>query len=254
MSILRVLQFLEIALCVWAFCFLAAKKAWSDYLGLGVFLAVRASSDVILVALRTLAPHIGRTTVYHLYFYAYWAAFALEMVLVLVILYSIIQLTMAPLKGLQSLGGLVFNVVAMVSVVVSMWQAFAPSMKLTGADLLITAVSQIQRTESVLVLCILLFLTFAMQAMGLSLRSRPFGVVLGLGLMGTNDLVQTAVLAFRPNVSTGYAMFNGVLFCGILSLWMAYFAMPEPERQELPADSPLRRWDKQCLEYRRQMI
>jgi hypothetical protein len=252
--ILRVLQFLEIALCAWAFFFLAARKAWTDYWGLGAFLVVRASSDVILMTLRTFAAHLGRATAYRLYFYVYWPGFALEAVLAIVILYGVIQVTLAPLKGLQLLGGWVFNVVAMVSVVVSMWQAFSSPTRLTGPAVLMTTVSQIQRTQSVLMLCMLLFLTFAMYRMGLSYRSKVFGVALGLGIMAANGLVQTALLAFHPNFSLGYAIFNGVLFCGILSLWMAYFAVPEPERQELPADSPLRRWDKQCLDYRRQMI
>ena len=47
-------------------------------------------------------------------------------------------------------------------------------------------VSQMQRTQSILILCLLLFVCFAIRPMGLSYRSRIFGVSLGLGSHG-ND-------------------------------------------------------------------
>jgi hypothetical protein len=168
-------------------------------------------------------------------------------VLVILILYSLVRLAMAPVKGLQIVGRLVFSVATVVSLAASLWMCLGPHLSFSAT--LIAAISQVQRTESMLALCLLLFITFALRALGLSFRSRVFGVSLGLGIMATNDLVQSARLAFNPHLSVAYSVFNGVLFCAILSVWTFYFAMPEPGRKELPADSPVHRWNETCVGY-----
>ena len=69
-----------------------------------------------------------------------------------------------------------------------------------------------QRTQSILTFCLLLFVCFAIRPMGLSYTSRIFGVSLGLGIMATNDLVQSAWLAFHPQMGTAYNLINGVSY------------------------------------------
>ena len=49
---------------------------------------------------------------------------------------------------------------------------------------MVAVVSQLQRTQSILTLCLLLFVCFAIRPMGLSYSSRIFGVSLGLGHYG----------------------------------------------------------------------
>ncbi len=126
---------------------------------------------------------------YNIYFYFYWSAFALESILMLAVICSMYRLAMAPLKGLQSLGMLVFSWVAGISVLLALGLAFAPHV--TKADYIVTFVQQMQRTQSILILCLLLFVCFAIRPMGLSYRSRIFGVSLGLGIMATTDLAQS---------------------------------------------------------------
>jgi uncharacterized membrane protein len=53
------------------------------------------------------------------YFYVYWAAYAIESVLALFIVYGIFRLSMQPLKGLQRFGTMLFCVVAGISVVLA---------------------------------------------------------------------------------------------------------------------------------------
>jgi len=151
---------------------------------------------------------------------------------------------MAPLKGLQKLGMLVFKWAAGISVAVALGSAFAPGM--TGMKYIMAAISQLQRTQSILTLCLLLFVTFAIRPMGLSYKSRIFGVSLGLGLMSTNDLVQSAWLALNPDMGNAYNLINGVVICLILTTWTAYFALPEPKRRiiVLPTTSPFLRWNQ----------
>ena len=245
-SFLGVLGYLEITLCIAALCVLITRKQWANYSALGLFLAVRIGSNAILASLnRFAADHfLSVQTAYNLYFYVYWISYAVEAVLALVIVYSIFRLAMAPLKGLQTLGMLVFKWAACISVAVSLGNAFAPHM--TGTTYLMAAVSQLQRTQSILTLCLLLFVCFAVRPMGLSYSSRIFGVSLGLGFMATNDLVQSAWLAFKPQMHTLYDTINGVVICVILATWTAYFAIPEPKRRMivLPTTSPFLRWNQ----------
>jgi hypothetical protein len=225
---------------------LVAKRQLSDYAALGTFLGVRALSNVILIWLNSYtALHPSRVeALYNVYFAVYWFSFAVESVLALLVVYGIFRLAMAPLKGLQTLGMLVFKWAAGISVAVALGSAFAPHM--TGTKYLMAAISQLQRTQSILTLCLLLFVCFAIRPMGLSYRSRIFGVSLGLGFMSTNDLVQSAWLSLNPNMATAYNLINGVVICLILATWTTYFALPEPKRRiiVLPTTSPFLRWNQ----------
>jgi hypothetical protein len=245
-TFIHVLCYLEVTLCVAALCVLIFRKQWSDYSALCGFLAVRIFSDSVLIYLKrsAVAHSITKLAAYHIYFRVYWPSFAVESVLALLVVYSIFKLAMAPLKGLQALGMLIFKWAAGISVAVALGSAFQPGLK--GTDLMVSAISQIQRTQSILTLCLLLFVCFAIRPMGLSYSSRIFGVSLGLGIMAATDLVQSAWLMFNQNMQTTYNLINGVVFCVILALWTTYFALPEPKRRiiVLPTTSPFLRWNQ----------
>jgi hypothetical protein len=243
-SILGALSYLEVGLCLVALVLLVARKQWSDYSWLGIFLAVRAGSDILLTVIhKFLRPLVGRSTAYNYYACTYWTTAALESVVMLMIVYAVFRLAMAPLKGLQTLGMLVFKWAAGISVAVALGNAFTPN---STDSFVITAISQLQRTQSILTLCLLLFVCFAIRPMGLSYGSRIFGVGLGLGIMSTNDLVQSAWLAFHADMTTAYSVINGIVICAILAMWTIYFALPEPRRRMivLPTTSPFLRWNQ----------
>jgi len=245
-SLLSALGYFEVILCGAALCALTFRKQWADYTALGSFLAVRMFSDVVLTGINRLAaanPHRA-DALYYPYFYVYWITFALESVLALLIVYSLFRLAMAPLKGLQTLGMLVFKWAAGISVAVALGSAFTPGM--SGMKYIMAAISQLQRTQSILTICLLLFVTFAIRPMGLSYKSRIFGVSLGLGLMSTNDLVQSAWLAINPSMGNACSLINGIAICTIVATWTAYFALPEPKRRiiVLPTTSPFLRWNQ----------
>jgi len=245
MPFLTLLSILEIVLCLAALCAITWKRQWADYRALGAFLAVRAASGIILVTIIHLAAHpLDVHKAYHIYFLVYWISFAAESLLVLLIVYGVFRLAMAPLHGLQQLGMLVFRWAASISIVVALGSAFAPEM--TGIKYLIAAISQLQHTQSILTLCLLVFVCYAVRPMGIHYGSRIFGVSLGLGVMATNDLVQSAWLALNPKMHTTYNLINGAVICLILAVWTTYFALPEPQRRiiVLPTTSPFLRWNQ----------
>jgi hypothetical protein len=228
-------------------CFLSVKGLWKDYRALGSFLVVRLASDL---SLRFIHDHIGmfgtKRAAYHSYFYIYWAAFAVESVLALFILYGVFRMTLEPLKGLQKIGSLVLVAASAIGVALALLLTRSPVT--SGTSYMIESISQLQRSQSVLALGMLGFVIVAMFLMGVSGASKIFGVSLGLGLLAVNDLLQPAWLTSHPHAYIGYNLINinSAVACTMLLLWTAYLAWPEPERREIGAGSPLWRWDRWC--------
>jgi hypothetical protein len=244
-SLLSQLQYVEPILCGMLVYFLVRAKAVRQFLYLFALLCVRLICSFICIPLLTFSGHgIERHLAYQIYFYVYWASFALEAILSLLVIYSIFKLAMAPLKGLQTLGMLVFRWVAAISVAVAIGVAVTPH--LSGTKFMVAMITQLQQTSSILTLCLLLFVCFAIRPMGLSFRSRIFGVSLGLGFLATINLVNSAWIAHNPSMYSLFSLVNVVAVSLTLMTWSAYFAFPEPKRRiiVLPTTSPFLRWNQ----------
>ena len=246
-ELVTVLEYAEPALCLAACISLCYAKALKSYGYLAALLLTR----VFFFGAEWTILHFARYNssdsvhAYKLYFYAYWAAFAFQSVLMLIVICSMYRLAMAPLKGLNTLGMLVFKWVAGISVLVAFGSAFAPH--ITRVHYLIAFVGQMQRTQSILILCLLLFVCFAIRPMGLSYGSRIFGVSLGLGVMATTDMIQSAWISNSSSSMYGaFSVISSGAVCLTLATWTVYFALPEPKRRliTLPTTSPFLRWNQ----------
>lgn len=239
-------SYLEPFLCASALIFLVRAEAARSYRYLLALLSIRFVSSLVCLGLIRLSvvALIDTHLAYRLYFCVYWGSYALEAILSLLVVYSIFKLSMAPLKGLQTLGMLIFRWVAAISVAVSIGVAIAP--RHSGLEFIIGLVTQIQQTSSILTLCLLLFVCFAIRPMGLSYRSRIFGISLGLGILATTDLVRAAWLSHNLNMQSTVNVISGFVMCVTLCIWSAYFAIPEPKRRliVLPTTSPFLRWNQ----------
>ena len=247
-SLLQLVGYLEPILCGMLIFFLVRSKAAHQFRYLIALLGVRfACSAICLPLLYLCGRNIEKHLAYQIYFYVYWASYALEAILSLLVIYSIFRLAMAPLKGLQTLGMLVFRWVAAISVAVAIGVAVTPH--LTGIKFMVAMITQLQQTSSILTLCLLLFVCFAIRPMGLSFRSRIFGVSLGLGVLATISLVNSAWLARYANMYSLFSVVNGLAVGLTLLVWSAYFAFPEPKRRiiVLPTTSPFLRWNQISL-------
>jgi hypothetical protein len=245
-SLITYVKYIEPVLCAMLIFFLVRSKVVRQFFSLVLFLSVKLACSVICIPLLDFASKgIERHVAYAAFFYVYWISYAFEAILSLVMIYSIFKLAMAPLQGLQTLGMLIFRWVAAISVAVAIGVALTPH--LTGIKFLVTMVTQLQQTSSILTLCLLLFVCFAIRPMGLSFRSRIFGVSLGLGLLATISLVDSAWISHSPNMnSSALSVMNAVAVVLALLTWSAYFAFPEPKRRiiVLPTTSPFLRWNQ----------
>jgi hypothetical protein len=242
------LEYVEPALCGTLIYFLVRSKAVRQFNFLFSLLCVRLLCSLICLPILYFAARgIEKHLAYQVYFYVYWASYAVEAILSLLIIYSIFKLAMAPLKGLQTLGMLVFRWVAAISVAVAVGVAINPH--LSGIKFMVAMVTQLQQTSSILTLCLLLFVCFAIRPMGLSYDSRIFGVSLGLGILAMVSLVDSAWLTHSPNMYSTISLINGLAVGLTLLMWSAYFAFPEPKRRiiVLPTTSPFLRWNQISL-------
>src|SRR5271168_2342758 len=244
-SLFSQLQFVEPVLCGLLVYFLIRAKATRQFSYLFALLCVRLVCSFICIPLLNLSGHgIERHLAYQMYFYVYWTSFALEAILSLLVIFGIFKMAMAPLKGLQTLGMLVFRWVAAISVAVAIGVAVSPHQ--SGIHFMTAMITQLQQTSSILTLCLLLFVCFAIRPMGLSFRSRIFGVSFGLGLLATISLVNSSWIARNPNMYSLFSVINGLAVGLTLLTWSAYFAFPEPKRRiiVLPTTSPFLRWNQ----------
>jgi hypothetical protein len=237
------LGYLEVVMCVVALCFIVGRRQWREYWALGSFLAVRAISNgcsALIIHYLHKVDQVHRHAYYQVYFYLYWSAFAIESVLALIILYSVFRNTMGPLKGLRIVGTVVLGAAAAFSLRV----VFSPHA--TGTRYMIASISQLQLTQSILTVCLLLFVSLAVRPVGLSYRSKVFGVTLGLGILAISNLAQSAWSA-RVGMHVLADLANGMVICATLAIWAVYFAMREPERRGVAPDSFLFRWNARTL-------
>lgn len=236
----------ECVACAAALAVILLRGQFRNYFNLSLFIAIRLVSDLAMggIMMRLQSHRAEYKTLYPIYFYVYWTSYALEAVLLLLSVYGIYRLAMAPLQGLQRLGTLVFRWAAAISLAVSVGLAFGPH--ISSMRFVIRLVTQLQQTSSILTLCLLLFVTFAIRPMGLSYRSRVFGASLGLGLLALTNLVASAWIVGNKNLYSPLSVANSLAICASFLVWSVYFAMPEPKRRMiiLPTTSPFLRWNQ----------
>jgi len=230
---------------------LRRQRAFRDYPFVAAFLAVEALAETIVVSVLYFRRYLGldRIQAYRVYFVSAWVFFVLEYALVLLVIYGIFHLAMRPFPGLKQAGKLVFRWVFGISLVLScVLSCYAVTGGHLGPKFWLSFHEQIHEAMGILALCLLLFVTFSLRYLGLTYRSRLFGISLGVGIWATTNLVESALLATKIAPSTVYSPFY---LCGsfgylvTIAVWAIYFVLPEPERQLvlLPTTSSFFFWN-----------
>lgn len=238
------LMSLEPLLCAITLAVMAWRRLIGDYRWVAALVTVRLCSDMLLMLVI-----FGRviTSPYKTYFFVYWGSYAIEAGLSFMVILTVYKLAMEPLPGLQALGMIMFRWAAAISATIAVTMGFGPH--LTGSVFIVRVVSQLQEIQSVLTLCMLVFVCFAIRPMGLSYRSRAFGISAALALLATSDLATAAWLPHAPQMNAALSAFSGFAVCGTLLIWSVYFALPEPARRMilLPTTSPFFVWNQISL-------
>ncbi len=222
-----------------ALLFLVRQKLAKRYPSFATFLSFRLVSTVTLF-LMLAEPH---ATSYKAYFYTYWISAAIEAGLVLWCVGQMFSIALSPLNGIRRLASATFGCMCVLSLLIA--TAMTISTPDTGTRFLMEMVSQIVRFESVLVLCLLVFLAFASHMLGLSFKSRIFSISLGFGFLAAMNLLNSAMIIKNTTLNSSATL---VLACAgsiAFIIWNLALALPEPARRliTVPVDSWMLRWN-----------
>jgi hypothetical protein len=245
---LSTLYMAEPLLMVVAMVTLLRSREHRRFPALFAYVTVRLTSTVILQLLMHAHRFItvSEKAVYSCYFYTYWCSYIAGAIVVFLVIQELFQSSMDPFPGLKWLGTISFRWVACISFVATSAALLTPGGK--GNRFVLALVGQAMRCESVFILSLLLFLMLAAGKLGLSYRSRVFGISFGFGIMAASDLVVSAAfLHFGDNMLTStVSVVTTSASLVTLAVWSAYFLVPEPARRvtALSASSPLARWNE----------
>ena len=227
------------------YCIYRAQKN-RIYPALWQFLIFWAASDALLLAEASLHRlHLASgVQAYYAYFFTYWPVFAINTILILRVLHEMFRHAVRSVPGVQKLGRPIFFWALAVSVILAFAAGITPHT--SGMSLLLASAQVLQRSQSVLALCLVAFLAIASQTLGVSYSSRIFGVTFGFGLMATGNLVYSALFTYRSNLASAANMGLEIVTLTTIALWAVYFLKPEPTRRlvTMPVTSPLVRWNE----------
>ncbi len=212
----------------------------------GIFLGIRMVSAFLTLGLshaQSIAPNLDSGLLYNAYLYTYEICYLASCVALFFALQEIFRNIMAAYPGLSRLGLLSFRWAAIVALVVSSASMIPLASTTTIHEHLAVVFAQIAICVSVLVLCLMAFMAVSIHALGLSYRSRVFGICLGLGLMAVMDLFVNAL-----HISTFYswpAQVSQIVTIVALLTWVAFLASPEPVKQQAatPVSSSVLQWN-----------
>jgi hypothetical protein len=247
-SIVQLTNYAEPVLCVAALAAISYRKQLRRFPLLSILLAVRILSFMVMFPILHFAGHgIALSIAYKSYFFAYWATYAIESLLMLALVFPLYKLAMDPLRGLAWLGQWIFSVIAGIGLILALVSPLGPHV--TMSRFITHSVTGMQETQSVLMLCLMVVVALLVRPMRLQLRRTEIGVVLGLTILAMVNLAAPLLIS---NWTGGYSPLNliyPITTMAAVAVWTAYFLLPEPQRRALvlPDDSRLMRWNRLWL-------
>jgi hypothetical protein len=129
----------------------------------------------------------------------------------------------------------------------SLGMAFGPRV-VDGTAYIGIVAARLAQGTSVLLLCMLVFVCFTTRYLGLTYRSRIFGILLGLGIYSASTLIESAWSSTKISTSvySPLQLVDAFGFIACLAVWSGYLLAREPERKLvlLPTTSPYFFWNQ----------
>jgi hypothetical protein len=207
------------------------------------YLCVRAITGVIIEFV-LYGPLLASDATYtKIYFVVYWISYLVSNTLLFLGCLDAYRQAMVPLPGLARMGTTVFRWAALASVLVTATTLTSISV---GPDMAMKIGVQLMRCVGTAEICLVALLLLSTKAIGLSLRSRPFGIALGLGIMAAVDCAQSTIASLlAPTSATAQTVFDAAALTTLV-IWVAYGALREPERKPVTVavNSAIYKWDQ----------
>jgi hypothetical protein len=207
------------------------------------YLAVKSISTLALEFLLH-GPLLASPMAYtKAYFVLWYASLGVCSVLMLMVCLNTYRLALSHLPGLARIGSAVFGWAFVASLLVTVSTFTNVSY---ASDMFMQFVGQASRSLATIELCLLAFLTVCMQAIDLPVRSKPYGIALGLGIFSLSNWFQSYLISHQvPMTGTLQVLPQAMSLCA-LAIWLTYTLLPEPARKPLtlPVSSTVYRWNQ----------
>jgi len=178
-----------------------------------------------------------------IYFFVYYAVYIASAVLLYFVCIEVFRSALSGFAGLMRFGIVIFRWAVLASVIVTFSTVtFSHRGVMVIPDLSLG----LMRSVSILELCLLGFLCLSMNALRLSVRDIAFGISLGFGVMSASDFIATSLISHYTGLTAPLQFAYQSMILMALGTWIAYAALPEPERKPLviPATSTIYRWNE----------
>ena len=234
-------------ICLWtALAFLFWRKGYhhrfpatTSYL---ILHAISAAYQLVILRFEATpwgqSQHLGI-----LYFFSYFAIYAVSAILLFFICIEIFRSALAAFPGITKLAIVIFRWAAVVSVIVSL-----TSIPYThrGIHIFADVSYGLMRSVSVLELCLLAFLCLSMNALRMTVRDLAFGIALGFGVMSSGDFIVSSWISRVTSLADPLQFLIESLILVTLAIWVVYCVLPEPAPKPVlvAANSTIYRWNE----------
>ena len=179
---------------------------------------------------------------YVLYFRAYWTMSGLSLIFGLAVIYEAFIYSFRPYQKLLDFGRVLFRWAAMVVIMVGVIMAIGSTS--VGMNLLLQSILTTERSIRIMQCGLVLLLLFFAPHLGLSWRSRIFGISLGFGFFAAVGLVGYTVRShYGMAVNSAVTIAVQASYLCAIAIWMGYMLAPEPARRPLAYSPQSVQWN-----------
>src|ERR1700686_1337290 len=180
---------------------------------------------------------------YHAYYFTFWIAMALNLVLDFKIIHEIFLDIFRPYHALKDLGTALFKWAALIMVLVSV---VLVSTSPIWSDPVSRTVLLLQRCMRVVQCGLVLFLLAFCRHLNVSWRRQSFGIAWGFGVFAAGDLVSYALYA-GGHISSDFLNITSMTTYNVaMLLWMGY-SLSNKRELAIPVLIP-QRWDSALID------
>ena len=240
MQLIYALWFIGIGLQAVLAIVLIAKRMWRQY---PIFTGYAASG--VLQSLLCLGLQHQRA----LYPYVYWTCETVGLILGLGVIYEVFKTLLVSYPALYRLANRTFKGTIVLLLVLAGAVVYFQS-AVEGSRFVAGFVTLEQATRIAQVGLVVFLFAFS-RAFGLGWRQHVFGIVLGLGIFTSVELVSITMRAHIGIVATpAFNVVRGFAFDTSMLVWIGYILLPErvASSAEVPQRAQLEQWNQAVME------
>lgn len=206
--------------------------------------------DIVRSVVDFILSSLGKPA-YAAYFYTYWIADAISIVLAFAVMWELFKITLRPYEGMRDLAAVLFRwaivVLLLVAVVMAASQGHGAFPR---SYWLVQAVMVLERSVRMVQAGLMLLLLLFGAQLAINWRHTAFGIALGFAVYAVLQLAAFAIRLGSGLADGVFKLLSPISYLLALLIWAAYLwhSKPLPAVRELPPGSDLARWNTALLE------